>query len=295
MHCFTLSKVTLLILFTFSMAILKCAHADDPFEITEFAVNINPHFYLKAYPDHLAAIEGNNLIWKDGTVMPIRNSMNAQNLAEALDNPDLYTQLSIPYPRGPLNGVPTKGSDPGRIRYVPFFQKMYGQTENEVEKNLTEIAWLPRSFTGDSAVKIKVSRVNNVDRKMQKLSDELDELVIQKPQFKKFLANPAGTFSWRLIAGTQRPSAHSFGMTIDINLEHSNYWLWDYKQEKGLSEDSIVNESDLSLNDVPNYRNEIPKEIVEIFEKHHFIWGGKWFHYDTMHFEYRPELFVTGQ
>jgi peptidoglycan LD-endopeptidase CwlK len=31
-------------------------------------------------------------------------------------------------------------------------------------------------------------------------------------------------------------------------------------------------------------------EIVAIFEKHGFIWGGKWYHYDTMHFEYRPEL-----
>jgi len=31
-------------------------------------------------------------------------------------------------------------------------------------------------------------------------------------------------------------------------------------------------------------------EIVEIFERHGFIWGGKWYHYDTMHFEYRPEM-----
>ena len=31
-------------------------------------------------------------------------------------------------------------------------------------------------------------------------------------------------------------------------------------------------------------------EIVEIFERHGFIWGGKWSYYDTMHFEYRPEL-----
>ena len=38
------------------------------------------------------------------------------------------------------------------------------------------------------------------------------------------------------------------------------------------------------------YRNKIPMEIVDIFEKHGFIWGGKWYHYDTMHFEYRPEL-----
>lgn len=36
--------------------------------------------------------------------------------------------------------------------------------------------------------------------------------------------------------------------------------------------------------------HEIPLEIVHIFEQHGFIWGGKWYHYDTMHFEYRPEM-----
>ena len=35
-----------------------------------------------------------------------------------------------------------------------------------------------------------------------------------------------------------------------------------------------------------------PTEIVAIFEKHGFIWGGKWYHFDTMHFEFRPELLV---
>ena len=40
----------------------------------------------------------------------------------------------------------------------------------------------------------------------------------------------------------------------------------------------------------PAYKNRIPMEIVRIFEKHGFIWGGRWSHYDTMHFEYRPEL-----
>ena len=37
-------------------------------------------------------------------------------------------------------------------------------------------------------------------------------------------------------------------------------------------------------------RDRYPQEIVEIFEKHGFIWGGKWSHFDLMHFEYRPEL-----
>jgi len=39
-----------------------------------------------------------------------------------------------------------------------------------------------------------------------------------------------------------------------------------------------------------SYKNKIPQGIIDIFEKHGFIWGGKWYHYDTMHFEYRPEL-----
>ena len=34
--------------------------------------------------------------------------------------------------------------------------------------------------------------------------------------------------------------------------------------------------------------------IVDVFERNGFIWGGKWYHYDTMHFEYRPELLGAG-
>ena len=34
----------------------------------------------------------------------------------------------------------------------------------------------------------------------------------------------------------------------------------------------------------------VPLPVVEAFEAEGFIWGGKWYHYDTMHFEYRPEL-----
>ncbi|MGW8266533.1 MAG: M15 family metallopeptidase, partial [Longimicrobiales bacterium] len=33
-----------------------------------------------------------------------------------------------------------------------------------------------------------------------------------------------------------------------------------------------------------------PPAVVEAFERHGFVWGGKWAHFDTMHFEYRPEI-----
>ena len=54
-----------------------------------------------------------------------------------------------------------------------------------------------------------------------------------------------------------------------------------------LSKNSIIYSQET---DKIKYVNRIPKEIVKVFEKHGFIWGGRWYHYDTMHFEYRPEL-----
>ncbi|MBV8131284.1 MAG: M15 family metallopeptidase, partial [Alphaproteobacteria bacterium] len=66
---------------------------------------------------------------------------------------------------------------------------------------------------------------------------------------------------------------HSWGAAIDINAAHADYWLWHGS--------GVIGAGPV---------NRIPPEIVTIFERHGFIWGGKWSHYDTMHFEYRPEL-----
>lgn len=32
--------------------------------------------------------------------------------------------------------------------------------------------------------------------------------------------------------------------------------------------------------------------VVEhnFLQQYNWIWGGRWYHYDTMHFEYRPEI-----
>ena len=65
---------------------------------------------------------------------------------------------------------------------------------------------------------------------------------------------------------------HAYGAAVDINIRYTNYWRWAKGKQEAL------------------WRNQVPKKIVRIFEKHGFIWGGYWYHYDTMHFEYRPEL-----
>jgi hypothetical protein len=36
----------------------------------------------------------------------------------------------------------------------------------------------------------------------------------------------------------------------------------------------------------------VPEKVVRSFERHGFVWGGKWLLFDTMHFDYRPEVLL---
>lgn len=249
--------------------------------------------YQRAYPEYIKAMDGDSIIWYDGTRMKVSDGKElTRTFQEKLDNATLLDQLSIPYMAESKhqNTVLEKDCDPGRLRHTNFFKKMYGNTEEEVKENLVTILWLPKAFNGK--YKILVTKINGISEKLQQISHELDQLVLQKPEMAEYLTHPGGTFCWRMIAGSDRPSAHSFGMTIDINVAHSNYWLWDYKKEQGMEQGVNVSEKDVDNKKFPIYRNKIPSQIIKIFEKHGFIWGGNWYHYDTMHFEYRPELLV---
>lgn len=216
---------------------------------------------LKFYPQ-ITSYKDNKLFFKDGSFL-LYDDKKSKSEKELLENPDIEDMFHYVYDsnKPALN-------DAGRIRNEVFFKKIYGESKSAVERNLTEIIWCPKLVNQ----KIKVTKVNQIDKVIKKLSEDLDS----HPEFKNYLQNIAGTFNWRNIAGTNRLSTHSFGMTIDINTTFSNYWQWDCK---------CKNESK-NL----NYKNRIPKKLVAIFEKYGFIWGGNWHHYDTMHFEYRPEL-----
>lgn len=247
--------------------------------------------YKRAYPEFIKATDGDCIIWHDGTKMPISDGKeSSRTFQDRLDNATLLDQVSMPYLIGSeyKSTVLQKDYDPGRFRNNNFFKKMYGKTQDEVQKNLVTITWLPKTF--QKKHEIQVTKINGIAEKLQHISQEFDQLVSQKPNMAEYLKEPGGTFCWRMIDGTDRPSAHSFGMTIDINVENSHYWLWDYKKEQAIPAEINIKEQGVDNNKFPLYRNTIPWEIVEIFEKNGFIWGGKWNHYDTMHFEYRPEL-----
>ena len=225
---------------------------------------------VEAYPEFLAGYEGNVLIWRDGTRMPFDDGKGDKDFDTLLADPDIQDQFYLPYPLGRNGLAPPLNSDPGRVRYQPLFLKMYGDCrKGEVESKLVKIRWLP----SQGEENLRVTKVNGLAERLQAVSDELDKL---PAKFSNYLTPSAGSYNCRPIAGTGRLSAHSFAAAIDINIKYTDYWRWSKPDASGRYP----------------YKNRIPWEIVEIFERHGFIWGGKWYHYDTMHFEYRPELLL---
>jgi hypothetical protein len=224
---------------------------------------------VNAYPNFIAEKQGNYLVWKDGARMQISDNLKNKSNDALLDSPSIADQFKWVYQISDTTISIPKDQDPGRIRYLPIFKKMYGSTEIEVRKNLIPVIWLPKTI-GDTVL---ITRINGVDKALANVSQELDKI----PGMGKYLKKIGGTFNWRQINGSDRSSPHSFGIAIDINIDSSNYWQWDCK----CKDETATLE----------YRNKIPMQIVKIFEKNKFIWGGRWYHYDTMHFEYRPEFF----
>jgi hypothetical protein len=223
---------------------------------------------VAAYPAFLERIEGNMLVWKDGTRMPIDDGKPAKAFEALLDQPDIKDMFRWPYPTGAEATPPAFQVDPGRIRHQALFDKMYGDcTKGQTTAKLVEVVWLPKK----SGQKLLVTQVNGVAEKLAAVSKVLDEL---PARFDSFLFPSAGTYVCRKIAGTDRPSVHGAGIAIDIALKHAHYWRWTKPGADGRYP----------------FKNSIPPEIVAAFEAQGFIWGGRWYHYDTMHFEYRPEL-----
>jgi len=225
---------------------------------------------LKSYPNQVAGYNNNKFVFSDGTSMQYSDHQS-KSFIELLKDPSISDQFYYKYPKGKAL-IQKPFFDPGRIRNEEFFQRIYGKNKQDIEKNLKEVVWLP-SFGGGQ--KIKATNINGINNKLESISAELEK----DKDLYKYITDIGGIFSWRRIAETNRLSPHGYGIAIDINVGQSSYWQWDCK---------CSNEDNADL----KYSNNIPQKIVDIFEKHGFIWGGKWYHYDTMHFEYRPELLL---
>ncbi|MCD6497033.1 MAG: M15 family metallopeptidase [Deltaproteobacteria bacterium] len=222
---------------------------------------------LVAYSHFLCGADSNHLIWCDGTKMRYDDG-RAKTPAQQLDQPDLQDQMAKRYPPGgPCDQSPPAGQDPGRVRYAPLFMKMYGATKRQVKAHLRRVHWT----ASRRPAALLFTSVNGASRHLERVSKRLARL---PTSVRRVLARRPSTFTWRRIKGTKRLSPHSFGIAIDVAVARSHYWRWDLHGPLRRL----------------RYRHRMPARIVRIFESEGFIWGGRWHHYDTMHFEYRPEL-----
>lgn len=223
---------------------------------------------VTAYPEFLApSRKANVVVWRDGTEMVFDDGVMKRDFEDLLNRASLKDQMSMRYPAGWPVAPPKLNEDPGRARHEPFFEKMYGGTAEAVSAQLEDVEWM--------GSRVRVTRVNGVADALRRVAAEIGHL---PADVRRYVAEPIGTFHWRPIAGTKRRSMHSYGAAIDFRLpgRTHRYWRWEPDGNSAYPEE-ILGAERLGA-------------IVRVFEKHGFIWGGKWRHFDTMHFEYRPEL-----
>lgn len=223
---------------------------------------------IESYPQFFGqdAWQNGMLVWKDGT-KTVYDDKRAKDHQERLDQADPEDMFHDVYDASLSPELPYL-HDPGRSRNDAMFMKMYGNSAAAVQKNLTTVKWFGQN--------LRVHSANGMDKALRAVADEL----AKHPQLRKYLKS-SGTFYWRQVRGAKRMSAHSYGIAIDIGVDHSAFWQW---KNPRATETSRI-----------KYSNSFPMELVKIFEKHGFIWGGAWYHYDTMHFEYRPEIIRYAQ
>ena len=205
-------------------------------------------------------VEENLVKFSDGTSLVYDDFK--QKDEECSTGADIEDMNALDY--AAFSPLSTALSDAGRCRNYELLGKIYGSSESAVKANLVDVIWI-KDFLN---LPLKFNSKNGAAAALQEVSNELNEMVKGDPNLLEYLKDPGGTFKWRVIAGTNRLSSHSYGIAVDINVKKSHYWQWS-----------------------KSYENLIPEKIVRVFEKHKFVWGGRWKHFDTMHFEYRPEMF----
>lgn len=228
------------------------------------------HRIIHAYPEEVRGVRASRrsimLVMRQRESV-VFEDFQRKNYEKRIEDSDVADMLFDPYPsRLDFKSWP-ENLDPGRYRSDAFFKAIYGRTSEEVEANLVSVPFLGSS--------VQFNRRNGAADALARVGTELEILRKSNPgRFDPYLKKIGGAFYWRNIAGTSRLSAHSYGISIDLNPDLGGYWQWEKKSP---------------LSDMAR-RTAYPAEIVAAFERQGFVWGGKWYYFDLMHFEFRPEL-----
>jgi len=248
--------------------------------------------FAEAYPGRAGDVEyrdgdwtivvyGERFYYAEGRLLPasLRESMN-----EYSPHPFYNYAAELP-PWTPLTDEESermKEQDEQRSRRPSkrsshFYDTLW-RTRNREEswEHVKQIRFLGHSLLVHYSIMEKLSLVEELILRESKTNAAVQRWINN--------LNSLEAWNWRNIASSQSRSFHAYGAAIDLlpkslgGLE--TYWLWTAAK-------------------IPEWWNvpyarrfHPPSEVIRAFESLGFVWGGKWRFYDTMHFEYRPEIFV---
>ncbi|PKL13884.1 MAG: hypothetical protein CVV50_03000 [Spirochaetae bacterium HGW-Spirochaetae-6] len=210
----------------------------------------------KSYPDTVLYCE-EQMVLSDNSLVPYYDEKILRNIESMMQGPDVASVFYFYYDYSGLSRT-----DAGRVRLYPLLQAAYGKNRQNIEANLVGVPFRDKT--------VPFNKQNGAAAALKLVFDDLEILLAHRPELEKYVTE-LQTYNYRRIAGLGLLSAHSFGIAIDLSPSLGHYWRWDKNWREKI---------------LPDY----PREIIQIFETHGFIWGGRWEHYDTMHFEYRPEF-----
>jgi len=252
---------------------------------TDLQKNLDPMEKLeikalfKAYGDLIDGIElrgdeivfkihGKNIYYKDGKMLSEKNFERSAN----------FDSIFYTYRKGPLTGTFEPVPYPIH-RSSDFLDALLGATEREIREASRWVRFLGhRVFIHE----ICIEPLKRIDRQIKEHASVSKEV-------RDFISDTVVMYSMkrRLVSGTNNMSYHSYGLAIDIIPRSYKgkhvYWKWSSVWDEDWG---YISSSD---------RWQPPQTVIDAFEAHGFIWGGKWHHFDNVHFEYRPEIIYIAE
>lgn len=232
-------------------------------------------------------VEGrsDSLYWSDGKLIPKEKLVEKNNYRtllylyqEEVFDPKNFTEEDVEKIR---EYASEESRNKGPIIGPFFFDIIYDcKNQVSVEEHIIKEYFLGKRLNIHERIKIPLEAVERDIKTAAKTDEEVQ----------KFINNlaKADGYYWRTIRDTESRSFHSIGIAVDIlpiGWNRKNiYWGW----RRDMDPDNWM-KTPLDHRWMP------PQKVIDIFESHGFIWGGKWVIWDDMHFEYHPELIILNK
>ncbi len=222
------------------------------------------------------------LFWADGRLLPLSDKNQEEKYSpyhfyQSPEEMPLIRTLSRSEQHRIQEGIKRQESRK-YPRHPAFLNSLWGMKDFQTAENTVQsIVFLGKDILVHPEIVEKLALVEKTIRKLAS-HDETVGIWLKS-------LSTIGAYVWRDVAGSANRSLHSYGLALDLIPEDYGgkqvYWRWSrfYNPEWWA---------------IPYEERYFPPEsVILAFEKQGFIWGGKWFFFDQIHFEYRPELLTS--